>query len=200
VEIRRLHKRLSATSVFVTHDQVEAMTLADKLIVMNKGHVEQVGTPLEIYHRPRTRFVGTFIGSPAMNFFDTTIAAGGDHVLLDGIVQAIDPVLGGQNAGTAVSVGIRPEHCRLVPAGTVNSVPANVDFIEELGSGRIVHVEIDGLSFAVSVEEDQFFEQGAVAGLQLPSEHIHLFSQETGLRLDDAPAATRQPTPKTVAA
>ena len=74
VEIRRLHKRLSATSVFVTHDQVEAMTLADKLIVMNKGHVEQVGTPLEIYHRPRTRFVGTFIGSPAMNFFDSTIA------------------------------------------------------------------------------------------------------------------------------
>ena len=85
VEIRRLHKRLSATSVFVTHDQVEAMTLADKLIVMNKGNVEQVGTPLEIYHRPRTRFVGSFIGSPAMNFFDSTVAPGGDFVLLDGI-------------------------------------------------------------------------------------------------------------------
>lgn len=200
VEIRRLHKRLSATSVFVTHDQVEAMTLADKLIVMNKGHVEQVGTPLEIYHRPRTRFVGTFIGSPAMNFFETTIAPSGDHVLLDGIKQAIDPVLGGKNVGAAVSVGIRPEHCRLVPAGTVNSVPANVDFVEELGSGRIVHVEIDGMSFAVSVEEDQFFEQGAVAGLQLPSEHIHLFSLESGLRLDDAVITIRQPAAKTVAA
>ncbi|MEP7454077.1 sn-glycerol-3-phosphate ABC transporter ATP-binding protein UgpC [Phyllobacterium sp. SB3] len=200
VEIRRLHKRLSATSVFVTHDQVEAMTLADKLIVMNRGHVEQVGTPLEIYHRPRTRFVGSFIGSPAMNFFETRIAPSGDHVLLDGIVQAIDPALGGRNAGTTVAAGIRPEHCRLVPAGTVNSVPAGVDFVEELGSERIVHVEIDGLGFAVSVEEDQFFDQGAITGLQLPAEHIHLFSRETGLRLDDAPVAMRQFATKTVAA
>jgi sn-glycerol 3-phosphate transport system ATP-binding protein len=200
VEIRRLHKRLSATSIFVTHDQVEAMTLADKLIVMNEGNVEQVGTPLEIYHRPRTRFVGSFIGSPAMNFFQAQIAPSGDHVLLDGIAQAIDPALGDRNAGMSVAVGIRPEHCRLVPAGTVNSVPASVDFIEELGSGRIVHVEIDGLDFAVCVDDDQFCEQGATAGLQLPVEHIHLFSHETGLRLDDAPVATRQSAPKTVAA
>jgi sn-glycerol 3-phosphate transport system ATP-binding protein len=188
VEIRRLHKRLAATSVFVTHDQVEAMTLADKLVVMNKGHVEQIGTPLEIYHRPRTRFVGTFIGSPAMNFFYSTIKAGGNSVSLDGIEMAIDPVLGRSNAGSEVAVGIRPEHCRLVAAGTANSVPATVDFIEELGSGRNVHVEIDGMTFAVAVAEEQLFEAGANVGLQLPAEHIHLFSKETGLRLDDAPS------------
>lgn len=192
VEIRRLHKRLSATSVFVTHDQVEAMTLADKLIVMNKGYVEQVGTPLEIYHRPHTRFVGSFIGSPAMNFLETRISVSGDHILVDGIAQAIDPALGAINAGKTVSVGIRPEHCRLVPAGTVGSVPANVDFVEELGSGRIVHVEVDAMDFAVSVEDHQSFEPGAVTGLQLSAEHIHLFSKETGLRLDDAPASKRQ--------
>jgi sn-glycerol 3-phosphate transport system ATP-binding protein len=191
VEIRRLHKRLSATSVFVTHDQVEAMTLADKLIVMNKGHVEQVGTPLEIYHRPRTRFVGSFIGSPAVNFFDSTIASTGDFVLLDGIQVAIDPALGRDNAGGTVSVGIRPEHCRLVAAGTASSVPATVDFVEELGSGRIVHVEIDGQNFAVAMDEGQFFEAGATVGLQLPAEHIHLFSLETGLRLDDVLAVKR---------
>ncbi|MBZ9601449.1 sn-glycerol-3-phosphate import ATP-binding protein UgpC [Phyllobacterium chamaecytisi] len=200
VEIRRLHKRLSATSVFVTHDQVEAMTLADKLIVMNKGHVEQVGTPLEIYHRPRTRFVGTFIGSPAMNFFDSTIAPSGKFVLLDGIQIAIDPVLGRDNADNAVSAGIRPEHCRLVKAGTANSVPATVDFVEELGSGRNVHVDIDGTIFAVSGDESQLFETGATVGLQLPSEHIHLFSRDTGLRLDDAPALKHNTNQSTVAA
>jgi sn-glycerol 3-phosphate transport system ATP-binding protein len=164
------------------------MTLADKLVVMNKGHVEQIGTPLQIYHRPRTQFVGTFIGSPAMNFFDSKIEPKGNFVMLDGIEIAIDPVLGRESAGTEVAVGIRPEHCRLVIAGTAGSVLATVDFVEELGSGRNVHVEIDGKGFAVSVAEGDFFEAGATVGLQLPIEHIHLFSKETGLRLDDAPA------------
>ncbi|MBZ9655930.1 sn-glycerol-3-phosphate import ATP-binding protein UgpC [Phyllobacterium lublinensis] len=191
VEIRRLHKRLSATSVFVTHDQVEAMTLADRLIVMNKGHVEQVGTPLEIYHRPRTRFVGSFIGSPAMNFFESTVAADGNFVLLDGIRVAIDAALGSANAGNAVAIGIRPEHCRLITAGTANSIPAVVDFVEELGAGRIVHVEIDGQDFAVAMDEGQLWEAGSTVGLQLPAQHIHLFSLETGLRLDDVPSLKR---------
>ena len=144
VEIRRLHKRLSATSVFVTHDQVEAMTLADKLIVMNKGHVEQVGTPLEIYHRPRTRFVGSFIGSPAMNFFDSTIAPSGRFRVarrypdwrstrcLAATMQAV-PYLPG--SGRSIAVWLRRERqtaCLRLSILSKSWVPA-----------AIVHVEID---------------------------------------------------------
>ncbi len=200
MEIRRLHKRLSATSVFVTHDQVEAMTLADKLIVMNNGHVDQVGTPLEIYHHPRTRFVGSFVGSPAMNFFDATISLDGTHVLFGSTPLPIDRFLGLKHAGSSVSIGIRPERCRLVPAGSPNSIAAHVSFTEELGSGRIVHVETEGLVFAVSVDIGQFLEPGSVIGLHLPAEDMHLFSQQTGLRLDALSLDACRATPKTRAA
>ncbi|MGH6761735.1 MAG: sn-glycerol-3-phosphate ABC transporter ATP-binding protein UgpC [Phyllobacterium sp.] len=201
VEIRRLHKRLSATSVFVTHDQVEAMTLADKLVVMNKGNVEQVGTPLEIYHRPRTRFVGSFIGSPAMNFLEGMISPDGAGFSYDGAPLPIDPVLGRRFAGQPVALGIRPEQCGIVTVGTPRSISATVDFIEELGAGRVVHADIDGLSFAVCVDEDKVYTPGELIGLQLPPHQIHLFDIESGLRLDDMPfPANAAPIKKPVAA
>lgn len=188
IEIRRLHKRLSATSVFVTHDQVEAMTLADKLVVMNKGHVEQVGTPLEIYHRPRTRFVGEFIGSPAMNFVEGIITADGTGFGYDGVPLQIDPHLGKHYAGQKVALGIRPEKCSIVAAGSLNSIAANVDFVEELGAGKVIHADIDGETFAVCVEDHEQYKPGDLIGLQLPAQDMHLFDIETGLRLDAMPA------------
>jgi sn-glycerol 3-phosphate transport system ATP-binding protein len=192
VEIRRLHKRLSATSVFVTHDQVEAMTLADKLVLMNKGNVEQVGTPLEVYNKPRTRYVGSFIGSPAMNFLEGTFSADGHHVVFDGMPIAVDPSIGRAHAGQPVALGIRPEHARLVAVGTPGSVPATVDFVEELGAGRVIHSDINGSTFAVAVTDHTMGQTGQPVALQLPAEHIHLFSHETGIRLDLEPVAMRE--------
>jgi sn-glycerol 3-phosphate transport system ATP-binding protein len=186
IEIRRLHQRLSATSVFVTHDQVEAMTLADKLVVMNKGRVEQVGTPLEIYHRPRTRFVGNFIGAPAMNFIETRIASSGDHVTIDGVRLAIDPVLGRSHADCEIVLGIRPEHGLIVAAGTPDSIPARIDFIEELGVGRHVHLEVAGTSFAVAETHGVNYKPGDSVGVIMPTEHLHLYARDTELRLDDS--------------
>jgi sn-glycerol 3-phosphate transport system ATP-binding protein len=184
VEIRRLHKRLAATSVFVTHDQVEAMTLADKLVVMYKGNVEQVGTPLEIYNTPRTRFVGSFIGSPAMNFLDGKFSADGQYFIFDGMPIAIDASIGQAHAGQPAALGIRPEHARMVPAGTPGSIPATVDFVEELGAGRVIHCDINGSNFALAVTDHTSGETGQAVALQLPPQQIHLFSSETGLRLD----------------
>jgi sn-glycerol 3-phosphate transport system ATP-binding protein len=184
VEIRRLHKRLSATSVFVTHDQVEAMTLADKLVVMFKGNVEQVGTPLEVYNKPRTRFVGSFIGSPAMNFLEGKFSADGEHFVFDGIPIAIDPSIGKAHAGQTAALGVRPEHARMVPVGTPGSIPATVDFVEELGAGRVIHSDINGSGFALAVTDHTSGVTGEAIAVQLPSQHIHLFSSETGIRLD----------------
>ncbi len=189
VEIRRLHKRLSATSVFVTHDQVEAMTLADKLVVMYKGKVEQVGTPLEVYNKPRTRFVGSFIGSPAMNFLEGSFSADGTHFIFDGIPIPVDHKIGTANAGRAAALGIRPEHAQMVPAGTPGSIPATVDFVEELGSGRVIHCDINGSNFALSISDHVTSETGQQIALHLPAEHVHLFSHETDLRLDLAETA-----------
>ncbi len=189
VEIRRLHKRLSATSVFVTHDQVEAMTLADKLVVMYKGNVEQVGTPLEVYNKPRTRFVGSFIGSPAMNFLEGSFAADGTHFIFDGIPIPVDQAIGRANAGRAAALGIRPEHAYMVPVGTPGSIPATVDFVEELGAGRVIHSDINGSNFALSISDHVTSETGQPIALHLPAEHIHLFSNETDLRLDLAETA-----------
>lgn len=192
-EIRRLHKRLSATSVFVTHDQVEAMTLADKLVVMNKGNVEQVGTPLEIYHRPRTRFVGEFIGSPAMNFVEGMITKDGSGFGYDGMPIKMDPHLGKHFAGERVALGIRPEKCSVVAAGAQNSITANIDFIEELGDGKVIHADIDGQSFAVTVDNHHHYKPGDLIGLHLPAQEMHLFHLDTGLRLDALPALQNSP-------
>ena len=193
IEIRRLHQRLSATSVFVTHDQIEALTLADKLVVMNKGNVEQVGTPLEIYHRPRTRFVGSFIGAPAMNFFESRIASNGQSVSLNAAEVSIDPALGRTFAGEEIAVGIRPEHCVIVAAGTAGSVPARIDFVEELGVGRHVHLDVMGTTIAVSTNKSDAYAAGADVGLLLPVEHLHLFAKDSGLRLDDMPQMSITP-------
>jgi sn-glycerol 3-phosphate transport system ATP-binding protein len=153
---------------------------------MYKGNVEQVGTPLDVYNRPRTRFVGSFIGSPAMNFLEGSFAADGTHFIFDGISIAIDPAIGKANAGKPAALGIRPEHARMVPAGTQNSVPATVDFVEELGAGRVIHSDINGSNFALSVTDHTSGETGQSIALQLPLEHVHLFSSETGIRLDAA--------------
>lgn len=186
-EIRKLHQRLSATSVFVTHDQVEAMTLADRLVVMNKGNVEQVGQPLEIYNRPASTFVASFIGSPAMNLFDGSVNVQTASVMFGNWSIPVLPQTAADLQGKNIIVGIRPEHCNVSHGGA--GISAVVDFIEELGSGRVVHAEVRGQIFAAAIGDEFPVRSGDQITLEFPPMHLHFFDQETGRRieLDAAP-------------
>ncbi len=181
-EIRKLHRRLNATSVFVTHDQVEAMTLADRLVVMNGGRVEQVGTPAEIYSRPATRFVATFVGAPAMNILEGAVELDGLSLL--GGSRRLAMARAGLPVGTKVAMGIRPEAVRLVAPGTAGALKATVDLVEELGAGRVIYVDLDGAPFSVMTSEAVHPEPGSAVGLKILPEDMHFFSSETGGRLD----------------
>jgi len=190
-EIRKLHRRLNATSVFVTHDQVEAMTLADRLVVMNGGRVEQVGTPGEIYTRPASRFVATFVGAPAMNILEGTVELDGLSLL--GGSRRLAMARTGLPVGTKVAMGIRPEAVRLVAPGTAGALNATVDLVEELGAGRVIYVDLDGAPFSVMTSEAVHPEPGSTVGLKISPDDMHFFSSETGARLDVFKASVPEP-------
>jgi len=181
IEIRKLHNRLKTTSVFVTHDQVEAMTLADRLVVMNGGRIEQIGTPEEVYRAPATRFVASFIGSPAMNLVEGE-ALGPSEVGFGTVRLAVAHT--GLQPGQRVVIGIRAEDCVATAAAT-NTLPVAVDFCEELGSARLLHGQADGRDFVVQVP-------GGAGGLRMghhvftvAPNAVHLFDTQSGMRIAD---------------
>ena len=157
-EIRRLHNRLKATSIFVTHDQVEAMTLADMVVVMNGGRIEQTGKPTEVYRLPATRFVATFIGSPAMNLVPGKVVGPGVVETAGGRIafaaDAFDAA-----AGREVEVGIRPEDLRFATAGD-GALAFAGDFVEELGATRLFHGTSGDAPLAVAVAAAEAEEAG----------------------------------------
>jgi sn-glycerol 3-phosphate transport system ATP-binding protein len=186
-EIRRLHRRLGTTSVFVTHDQAEAMTLADRLVVMRAGRIEQVGTPAEIYGRPATRFVAGFIGSPPMNLIAGCIdATGAFHPTL----HATPPLPIGRSdlAGRSVVLGLRPESL-VLGAPRSGSPSATVDFVEDLGPSRIVHLDWDGQVMTAVTASGEPPAVGTTVGITIAYADIHLFDAESGARLPDRVAA-----------
>lgn len=159
-EIRDLHARLGATMIYVTHDQVEAMTMADKIVVLRAGRIEQVGSPLELYNRPCNQFVAGFIGSPRMNF-----------------VPAAE--MPGAKAG-AQTVGIRPEHARLADDGPLQLA---VSQVEQLGSTSILHGKVvDGAPFELILNGQTAIKRGDTVRVSAPAEQLHYFDQN-GLRL-----------------
>ncbi|WP_435235743.1 sn-glycerol-3-phosphate import ATP-binding protein UgpC [Psychromonas sp. PT13] len=175
LQIKKLQRRLATTSVYVTHDQVEAMTLADKLVVLNQGNVEQVGTPLEIYDNPASLFVATFIGSPAMNILDANITPEGielGHSLLLVNTQSI-------NLG-AVKLGLRPEHLQIVTANPWFEV--EVELIEALGADLLLYcktLDDKAQSLVVRVEGHMCMNIGDIIGLDINLQHLHLFDPRT---------------------
>ncbi len=183
-EIRRLHRRLGATSIFVTHDQVEAMTLGDRLVVMNGGRIEQVGSPSEVYRRPASRFVASFVGSPAMNLLEGKIDRQGVFVYDAERSIPVPFALERRLVGHDVTLGIRAEAARLVAPDAPGALPATVDFVEELGAGRVVHTDLDGLSFAVAVTDQVALEPGTPVGIAVDPADIHLFDARSGIRLE----------------
>jgi multiple sugar transport system ATP-binding protein len=175
-ELSRLRKRLQTTMVYVTHDQVEAMTMADRLVVLNGGHVEQFGPPLEIYHRPQTLFAAGFLGSPRMNFLKGEIAAisaTGVTVKLGDATTVTASVSGeGVKVGDPVTVGVRPEHLQ-VAAGT-GPRQATVQLVEDLGDHSIMHLDSSDGRILVKVEEPPA-KEGETVTFELPPDECHVF-------------------------
>lgn len=158
VELARLHRELKSTMIYVTHDQVEAMTLGQKIVVLNGGRIEQVGTPSDLYERPANKFVAGFLGSPRMNFFEATLSgkagrsasielAGGARVQV-----AADVARAG--AGERVTLGVRPEHLQLVRPGQGDGIKATVALVEYLGDVTLVYAQVQGSEEMVAVKSD----------------------------------------------
>jgi multiple sugar transport system ATP-binding protein len=174
-EIKDLHQRLRTTTIYVTHDQIEAMTMADKIVVMQGGRVEQIGAPLDLYDRPANLFVAGFIGSPAMNVLPGVVRAGACFV---GDVRLPLPAGLGRE-GMSVSYGIRPEHWRLDDAG----VAAIVRLVEPTGSETQVTAELAGVKIIGAFRERVSARPGETIHIAPDLGHVHLFSRDTGLRL-----------------
>lgn len=182
-EIKELHQRLKTTSVYVTHDQIEAMTMADRIVVMQLGHVEQVGTPLDLYDRPNNLFVAGFIGSPAMNFIDATIKRNGGEpkaVTADGTSLQLPPGAGGTE-GQRVVYGVRPEHLDLRQDGS--GVPSEVVVVEPTGSEMLVVNRFGGSEVQAVFRERYKLTPGDKIGLAPKVEYVHIFDKERGTRI-----------------
>ena len=186
VELKRLHTRLGATMIYVTHDQVEAMTLGDRVAVLNGGHIQQVGPPMEVYERPANRFVASFLGSPAMNFMPATLGAG--TIEFGGLSFPRPSHLSEAPEGQA-ELGVRPEHLGLAGAGE-EGVLAKVAVVEPLGAETLVTCDLDGertLVARMSVGAPPA--AGEEVRLVAKLEQVHLFDPESGERLGEPPAS-----------
>lgn len=179
-EIRKLHERLKATSVYVTHDQVEAMTMADHVVVMRSGVIEQQGNPLDLYDRPTNKFVAGFIGSPAMNFLPA-IAGNNGTIILDN--DGANPLNLKRNvdAGRKLWVGMRPEHLFLSPGSSDIAIDAVVAGIESTGSMTFIVIELAAQPVIVAHSGRPESSKGDKIRLHISSSNIHLFDRETEL-------------------
>jgi multiple sugar transport system ATP-binding protein len=183
IEIAKLHERLGATMIYVTHDQVEAMTLADKIVILNAGHIAQVGAPLDLYHAPDNLFVAGFIGSPQMNFLPCTIAEadgqGATVTLADGSRVRVPVDASRAKQGDKATLGIRPEHIR-VAGGDEATVRGEVQLVEHLGEGSFVYLKTDVLAHNLTIKEegDSAAQNGQNLGVVFPPESCHLFDVE----------------------
>jgi multiple sugar transport system ATP-binding protein len=182
-EIKALHQRLKTTSIYVTHDQIEAMTMADKIVVMRDGIVEQIGAPLEIYDNPANQFVAGFIGSPSMNFLAGTLRRGNGtaQVEFDNGVALPAPRGAAGEDGQKVIYGTRPEHIELV--GGADGVPAEVVVVEPTGADTQVFSTIAGIEVIAVFQQRHEFKPGLVIRLKPDANRAYLFDATSGERL-----------------
>jgi multiple sugar transport system ATP-binding protein len=183
-EIARLHRRLQATMVYVTHDQEEAMTLGDRIAVLRDGHLQQLGAPLEVYRRPSNAFVAGFIGSPAMNLWPCQLARAGEGARLEGRGFAI-PVPARLRPGqSALLMGIRPHDVDLVALKEAHAV-ARIEVVERLGPQTLLHATLEGgggQRVRISLGSQQEPAVDEPVGLRFPAERLHLFDADSGSR------------------
>jgi multiple sugar transport system ATP-binding protein len=188
-EIARLHQRLGTTTVYVTHDQVEAMTMGQRIAVMSEARLQQVGSPQELYDHPDNRFVAGFIGSPSMNFLEAEATGSGDSIVLKG--NGIDIPLPDRyqdsikgHEGKKLIVGVRPEHLDMKvdgPAGTLNG---NADVVEYLGNEELIHLTVGDIDVVALVGSEYRVKPGDDLSLKIALDKVHLFDPESTLALD----------------
>jgi multiple sugar transport system ATP-binding protein len=190
-EIARMHTRLEATMIYVTHDQVEAMTMGDRIAVINEGVLQQAGTPKELYELPKNRFVAGFIGSPSMNFIDLKVSQDGGVVRLSGEGAEVRPD-DTQSARLrdlgqdTVTVGFRPEHLELgALTGPGLSATVVVDVVEFLGNDELIHGSSAGRDVVAIINADNTLKVGESVTLTTSPRRLHLFNPATGLRVAD---------------
>ncbi len=179
VELLRLHQDLKATMIYVTHDQVEAMTMADKIVVLQAGVVEQVGSPLELYHRPRNLFVAGFIGSPRMNMLPVTVAEAGPSgttvTLADGGQLFVPISAAASQPGGALTLGVRPEGFHMAADGPVGGT---VRLVEQLGGLTLLHVSADGQELTVQLDGSDVTRVNEAVRFQIDPAACHLFGAD----------------------
>jgi len=183
-ELQEIQRDFGVTTVYVTHDQTEAMTMSDRIAVLNDGELQQIGTPLECYHEPANQFVAGFIGSPSMNFFDVELDATGatptlvhdefEYELDDDVYADVE------GSGSRFTLGIRPEDVKAVPSDTHNAISPTVDVTEPLGDVSYVYLDIGGQQYTATLEGDIVIESGRRISVQFPQDRIHIFDAETG--------------------
>ncbi|MET1416846.1 sn-glycerol-3-phosphate ABC transporter ATP-binding protein UgpC [Roseibium sp. HPY-6] len=181
-EIRELHQRLQTTTIYVTHDQIEAMTMADKIVVLNGGNVEQIGSPLDLYDRPKNSFVASFIGSPAMNLLDGKIEksdAGSFQISVGGTLLDL-PGFSELEPGRPVRLGVRPEHLQLSETG----LPATVRVVEPTGPEIHVVFQFGAGEMTAVFRERHALATGDQVHLGIDPNHFHLFGADDGLRIE----------------
>ncbi|MES2865924.1 MAG: TOBE domain-containing protein, partial [Actinomycetota bacterium] len=198
-ELTALHRKLGATFVYVTHDQVEAMTMATKIVVLNAGAIEQFGTPEEVYDRPESVFVAGFLGSPAMNLLEAQIVALGSTVSVsgDGLAGDLWP---GMTPDLDVVLGIRPEQLHIADSATSRTgvlLVGAVDIVENLGGEQIVTCVVGGSRVHMRTSRDVEVAVGDQVTLHAAAEHVHVFERSSGRRMDwvpdDATASVADP-------
>ena len=192
-ELKALQQRIGTTAIYVTHDQIEAMTMSDRIVILNQGRVEQIGAPLDVYDRPANLFVARFIGSPAMNLLDGHVsqADGSLAVVVEGLrlpLAGDRPVRDGQ----AITCGIRPEHFEL--AGEADGLSLRVALIEATGPESHLHGSIGPAAAIVALSGRQAIKVGDTVRLKVDPAHLHLFDPASGRRIDPAPAGAADPT------
>ncbi|CAN7333634.1 ABC transporter ATP-binding protein [Paraburkholderia hospita] len=182
-EIKALHQRLKNTVIYVTHDQIEAMTMADRIVVMNAGRIEQIGRPLELYDRPANLFVASFLGSPSMNFAAGEVVSAPNGAALKLADGALIPLAGTSQAvakpGAKVTLGVRPEHIEASNEG----IPMDVEVVEPTGAETHLYGKIGGAAWCVTMRQRASIEPGQRVTVRFPEQHTHLFDTESGNRL-----------------
>lgn len=184
-EIKALHERLKTTIVYVTHDQVEAMTMADRIVIMNAGVIEQVGSPLDLYDNPANSFVAEFLGSPAMNMLRGRVVSHSDGAALQTDDGTIFPLGNGASAlmDRQIDVGFRPEYVALKPNKGAVSLFSKVVVVEPTGSSTLIVSQCGDASITIEIHERATVKVGEDIALHVSPQHIHFFDTESGVRL-----------------
>ena len=182
LELARLHQQVKTTMIYVTHDQIEAMTLADKIVVLDKGVIAQTGSPLELYNKPANKFVAAFIGSPAMNFVPADVASREGNAVTVVFAGGNRETITARNPATAdkhIEIGVRPEHLKLVASGSGNAAfEGTVSIIEQLGNSTLLYVDTAAGPLVVEGEGNLKAATGDKVGLAIDTANAHLFGDD----------------------